>query len=286
MPSEPEREEVGGSGRGGGELGVEHGTQQPPAHDDRQRSGPHQHQRAGAAAAYAAAQQAAGSGVSEDAEVHVDTGTDSATTELAHDGSVPATERSVAGTQPGVADADAEQQVWEDLGELTAKAQKADEYLSLAQRTQADFENYRKRTAREAALAQERGIAKLAKELLPAIDNLDRALAAALTFVAGSAEPGTPAPEPSDEQSAAAPGPEVQLIDGLRLVHAEVLAALARVGIEPFSPVGEVFDPQYHEAVAQHPFEGQAPGTVVEVYQQGFRFGETVLRPARVLVAA
>src|SRR5579884_3933684 len=66
-----------------------------------------------------------------------------------------------------------------DLDELTAKAEKADEYLELAQRTKADFENYRKRTAREAGLAQERGVAKLAKELLPAIDNLDRAVQAA-----------------------------------------------------------------------------------------------------------
>jgi molecular chaperone GrpE len=85
--------------------------------------------------------------------------------------------------------------------------------------------------------------------------------------------PGTPPADP-------------QLINGLRLVHAEVLAALARVGIEPFSPVGEPFDPQHHEAVAQQPVEGQASGTIVEVYQQGFRLGEAVLRPARVLVAA
>src|SRR5450759_4109162 len=65
-----------------------------------------------------------------------------------------------------------------DLEELTARAEKADEYLELAQRTKADFENYRKRAAREAAAAQERGIVKLARELLPALDNLERALAA------------------------------------------------------------------------------------------------------------
>jgi molecular chaperone GrpE len=69
-------------------------------------------------------------------------------------------------------------------------------------------------------------------------------------------------------------------------VHADVLAALARVGIEPFSPTGEQFDPQFHEAVAQAPYEGAKPGTVAEVYQPGYRIGETVLRPARVLVAA
>jgi molecular chaperone GrpE len=169
--------------------------------------------------------------------------------------------------------ADNGHQVVADLEELTAKAERAEEYLSLAQRTKADFENFRKRATREAGLAQERGIARLAKELLPAIDNLDRAVQAAEAFASG-----TP------EESAAAV--ESQLASGIKLVHADVLAALARVGIEPFSPGGEAFDPQLHEAVAQHAVEGAAPGTVVEVYQQGYRLGETVLRPARVLVAA
>lgn len=163
--------------------------------------------------------------------------------------------------------------VVQDLEELTAKAEKAEEYLSLAQRTKADFENFRKRAGREAALAQDRGVAKLAKELLPAIDNLDRAVQAASSFATGSPE----------EMAAEA---ESQLASGIKLVHADVLAALARVGIEPFSPSGEPFDPQLHEAVAQHPVEGATSGTVVEVYQQGYRLGETVLRPARVLVAA
>jgi molecular chaperone GrpE len=140
-------------------------------------------------------------------------------------------------------------------------ADRAREYLALAQRTQADFENYRRRAARDAKLAQERGVAKLARELLPAIDNLERAIQAA----------------------EAANDP---LIDGVRLVQTEMLKALARVGIEPFSPAGELFDPQHHEAVAQAPIEGAQAGVVVEVYQQGFRQGENVLRPARVLVAA
>jgi molecular chaperone GrpE len=165
------------------------------------------------------------------------------------------------------------EQVERDLEELSARAEKADEYLVLAQRTKADFENYRKRAAREASLAQDRGVARLAKELLPAIDNLNRAVQAAETFAAGSPE----------EAAAEA---ESQLASGIKLVHADVLAALARVGIEPYSPAGEQFDPQFHEAVAQHPVEGHAAGTVIEVYQQGYRLGETVLRPARVLVAA
>ncbi len=158
---------------------------------------------------------------------------------------------------------DHEHKLEQDLEELTAKAQKADEYLELAQRTKADFENYRKRAARDAAAAQERGVAKLAKELLPAVDNLDRALTAAQ----------------ADAQNG-------NLADGIKLVHADVIAALARVGIEPYSPEGETFDPQHHEAVAQQPVQGAEPGTIVEVYQRGYRFGDNVLRPARVVVAA
>ena len=75
-------------------------------------------------------------------------------------------------------------------------------------------------------------------------------------------------------------------MSGIRLVQADLLAAFARAGIEPFSPVGEAFDPTWHEAVAQLRVEDSEPGTVVEVYQQGYRLGDTVLRPARVLVAA
>ncbi|HWD70286.1 MAG TPA: nucleotide exchange factor GrpE [Solirubrobacteraceae bacterium] len=215
--------------------------------DDR-RAGPDQ--RAGAAA-YAAAQgshkrkataPASGAPASEP-----DGGAEEPTAETAED--------------EAQAQDDGGQQVQQDLHELATKAEKADEYLALAQRTQADFENYRKRAAREAELAQGRGIAKLVKQLLPAIDNLDRALKAV-----------------SEDQS--------QLIEGIKLVHSDLLGALQRVGVEPFSPAGEPFDPQFHEAVAQQPIEGVESGLVAEVFQQGFRLGESVLRPARVLVAA
>jgi molecular chaperone GrpE len=149
-----------------------------------------------------------------------------------------------------------------DLDELVKTAAQRDEYLSLAQRTQADFENYRKRVARESAGAQARGVASLAKELLPALDNLDRALEAA------------------DQDD--------PLLEGVRFVRTELSAALARVGVESFSPVGETFDPSLHEAMASTPQPpgGPASGTVVEVYQPGYRLGQTVIRPARVVVAA
>jgi len=146
--------------------------------------------------------------------------------------------------------------------ELELLAAQRDEYLGLAQRTQADFENYRKRVARDAGAAELRGVGRLARELLPALDNLDRALAAV------------------------APDADGQLIEGLRLVQRELGAALERAGIESFGAPGEQFDPERHEAVAQQPREGIAPGEVTEVFQVGYRLGGgLILRPARVLVA-
>ena len=157
---------------------------------------------------------------------------------------------------------DASEVLQGDLDELVAVAAQRDEYLSLAQRTQADFENFRKRVAREAAQAQERGVIKLAGELLPALDNLDRALAAAAQ--------------------------DDPLLEGVRLVRAELSAALARAGVESFSPLGERFDPARHEAMAtaKQPADGAESGTIVEVYQPGYRLGETIIRAARVVVAA
>ncbi len=164
---------------------------------------------------------------------------------------------------PASADPDDEAaEVKGDLEELLKTAKQRDEYLALAQRTQADFENYRKRVSREAAAARGRGVIALVKEMLPALDNLDRALEAAAE--------------------------DDELLQGVRLVRSELSAALARVGVESFSPEGEQFDPAVHEAVAtaeQAP-EGKASGTVVEVYQDGYRMGASVIRPARVVVAA
>jgi molecular chaperone GrpE len=146
--------------------------------------------------------------------------------------------------------------VSEDLEALTAER---DKYLGLAQRAQADFDNYRKRMARENAAALDRGVAKLAKELLPALDHLELALKAA-------------------------EGHE-DVVKGFAMVAGELQAALGRVGIQSFSPKGEVFDPNEHEAMAQAPVEGAESGTVAEVYQSGYRINGAVLRPARVVVA-
>jgi molecular chaperone GrpE len=149
-----------------------------------------------------------------------------------------------------------------DEAALRERAAKADEYLALAQRTQADFENYRKRMTRDVKAAEARGMSRLARELLPALDNLERAVAAL---------------EAADE--------EHHMTAGIRLVIAELAAALGRTGIEGYAAKGEHFDPVYHEAVAQHAVEGTEPGTILEVLQAGYRLNDAVLRPARVIVA-
>jgi molecular chaperone GrpE len=142
-----------------------------------------------------------------------------------------------------------------------AVADEAAKYLELAKRTKADFENYRKRMARENAVAAERGAARLAKELLPALDHLELSLKGAEGH--------------ADED----------VIKGFALVRDELLAALGKSGIQAFSPAGEPFDPNEHEAMAQQPSEDAESGTVLEVYQQGFRINGQILRPARVVVA-
>lgn len=138
-------------------------------------------------------------------------------------------------------------------------------FQDLYLRALADAENVRKRARRDVEAANARGVARLARELLPSLDNLDRALASA------EAEEGDA---------------DHHLTKGIRLVQAELLGALERAGIEPFSPVGEQFDPHEHEALAQQPVEGVESGVVAEVYQPGYRYKEEVLRAAKVVVAA
>jgi molecular chaperone GrpE len=142
-----------------------------------------------------------------------------------------------------------------------ARAQRErDEYLDLARRTQADFENYRKRAAKEAAAAGERAKGGLVRELLPVVDNLERALA--------SAQQG-----------------EQHLAEGVRLVHSELIAVLERNGVEQFDPKGESFDPTVHEALSTRSEDGADPGMVLDVIEKGYKANGTVLRPARVVVS-
>jgi molecular chaperone GrpE len=137
-----------------------------------------------------------------------------------------------------------------------------DEYLELARRTKADFENYRKRVSREASEAEARGRAALARDLLSVVDNLERALAAA---------------EPRDN------GAPSHIAEGVRLVYEELSGVLANAGVESFEPTGEQFDPEQHEAMLTRP---GTEGEVLEVFQKGYRLNGQVLRPARVVVGA
>jgi molecular chaperone GrpE len=151
-----------------------------------------------------------------------------------------------------------------DAPEAEAAPPEEPDYKDKWLRAEAELDNVRKRARRDVGVAETRGIGKLARELLPALDNFERALAAAEAQ-----------PENRDHH----------LTDGIRLVQSELLAALARVGIEPDSPKGERFDPHRHEAVAQQPVDGAEAGTIVEVYSAGYTYGEDVLRPAKVVVA-
>ena len=144
--------------------------------------------------------------------------------------------------------------------ELSAALRERAEYLALAQRTQADFENYRKRASKEAATAGQRAKSGLVGELLPVIDNLERAL------------------------DSAADGGD-QLADGVRLVHSELIAVLARNGVEQFDPAGERFDPSFHEALSTRAQDGAGAGAILDVVEKGYSLNGTVLRPARVVVS-
>jgi molecular chaperone GrpE len=153
-------------------------------------------------------------------------------------------------------------QVERDLDELAEAKRERDEYLELARRTKADFENYRKRVAKETSEALARGKADLARQLLPALDNLERALAAG---VDPSAHPA--------------------LVQGVAMVRDELRSRLEGAGVESFDPTGEKFDPQLHEALSTRPDEGTKPGVVLETVEKGYRLNGQVLRPARVVVS-
>jgi molecular chaperone GrpE len=131
-----------------------------------------------------------------------------------------------------------------------------DSYLRLA----ADFDNYRKRVAREQVEWTSRANERLLNELLPVLDDLERAL------------------------EAAAEHEEAKLEEGVRLVHRSLLGLVERHGLSEIEAEG-AFDPHVHEALLAQPGEGAEQGAVLQVLQKGYRLGDKVLRPARVIVA-
>lgn len=154
----------------------------------------------------------------------------------------------------------------EDIDALRSRAAAAEEersqLLGLLQRTRADFENYQKRSQRD--LAQERRYwhGSLALDLLPVLDNFERAAAAARQ----AGETGS-------------------LAQGVTMIMAQFLDVLRRHGITPIEAQGQPFDPNIHQAVMQQPSAEQPPNTVLQVLEQGYRIHDRVLRPAKVIVS-
>lgn len=147
-----------------------------------------------------------------------------------------------------------------------ALARERDELRDRLLRTAAEFDNYRKRTERERREASDYAATELLRELLPVVDDLERALAAPV-------EPG-----PGAERVAA-------YRDGLDLIRRQFLDTLKRRGVEPLEAVGQPFDPQWHEALAQEPANGRPDGEVTAEIRRGYRLGQRLLRAALVKVA-
>jgi molecular chaperone GrpE len=144
--------------------------------------------------------------------------------------------------------------------QVAALEAERDEHLNDLKRVAAEFENYRKRVAPDPERRGARAHERLVKELLPVLDDLERALAAA------------------EEHQ------EAKLEEGVRLVHRELADALEREGLAEIETNGH-FDPHVHEALLSQPSDAEE-GSVIEVVQKGYRLGDRVVRPARVVVAA
>jgi|SRR6188768_813587 len=169
-------------------------------------------------------------------------------------------------TPPPAGDAEQADAVESDIDALLADTQRErDEYLDLAKRTKADFENFRKRMTAEVQAASARGKAEVIREVVPVLDDLERAIQAAGLDPEGDSEDG--------------------LSHGVLLVFRSLRDSLSRNGVEAVDPKGEKFDPMQHEALSTQPAEGVESGTVVEVMQKGYRLGEQLIRPARVVVS-
>jgi molecular chaperone GrpE len=129
-------------------------------------------------------------------------------------------------------------------------------------RERADLENYRKRTSREKEELLNYGTKSLIEEILPVVDNLERALAHA-----------------ADDESSA-------VVEGIRMTHSMLVAALKKFGVTPIETAGAVFDSAFHQAMAQIPTDQQTPNTVIDEFQKGYMLKDRLLRPAMVSVSS
>jgi molecular chaperone GrpE len=139
-----------------------------------------------------------------------------------------------------------------------------DEYYDLLLRTRAEFDNYRKRVERERLEIMETAASDLLRNLLPVVDDLERALAAPAE-PSGSAEPYR---------------------RGVELIHRQLLDVLRQHGVKPIDALGADFDPRLHQAVTHEPVPGHRDGEVIEEYRRGYTVGSRLLRPSMVKVAS
>jgi molecular chaperone GrpE len=152
----------------------------------------------------------------------------------------------------------------DELARLRKLAAERDQYLDIAQRTRAEFENYQKRNQKEREQERRYAYGPLVYDLLPVIDNLDRALEAAQRT--------------GDAQA---------LVQGVAMVQRQFLEMLKRHGINRVeAQSGNPFDPNVHQAVMQKPAADVEPGRIVDVHEQGYMNQDRVLRPAKVTVSA
>lgn len=147
---------------------------------------------------------------------------------------------------------------------LKAEAEKKENWDKFL-RASADLENYRRRTKRDLDDARADAKTRVLKEMLPVVDNLERALQHAEEAVQAA------------ELAA--------MVDGIRLVLRQFTAAFERVDVTAVEAMGKPFDPNLHEAISQQETDAQPPGTVVSVLQRGYKLGDRLLRPALVVVA-
>ena len=154
----------------------------------------------------------------------------------------------------------------EQLNELKARAAKADEHWDRLLRTAADFENFKKRAARERQEAAQAATAALVNKLLPVLDHFEMAQAAAQN-----------APAPQSGMAA--------LHDGIAMVQQQLKDILAETGLEEVDASGRPFDPAWHEAVSQLETPGVPEGQVIQQLRKGYKLRDRLLRPATVIVA-
>ena len=154
----------------------------------------------------------------------------------------------------------------ESLSELRTALNDAQEMRLLAQRKQAEFENFRKRVDRERSETIKYAANETVRELLPVLDNLERALEATTKLVSGEAE--------------------AQLQSGVELIYKQLRDILLRQGLSEVEiKEGQIFDPHVHEAVGRVHTQEQPEGTIIEVFEKGYRFKDRLLRPSKVTVS-